>query len=261
VIISERAVHQDEDTPGKITGANVESTTLTEGKVTYDIIFTAVIPGTKDRIHMYINVEAQNDYDPGYPLTKRGIYYCCRIISSQYEREFTKSHYENLKKVCSIWICTNPPKEKYNTITEYSIHEKTVVGNSTELKENYDLIKCIMICLGDADDTEGVLRLLDTLMHSDFGAEKKKTIMEKDFGIEMTEEFDREVIEMCNYSKGVEQRGIEKGRAEGRADGRAEGTIEAYKEVGLSFLEAVKRIAEKFGLTEESSRMEVEKYW
>ena len=56
-------------------------------------------------IALIINVEAQNDFYPGYPLIKRGIYYCCRMISSQYGREFTGPHYEKIKKVYSIWIC------------------------------------------------------------------------------------------------------------------------------------------------------------
>ena len=34
-----------------------------------------------------INVEAQNDFYPGYPLVKRGIYDCSRMISPQYGRE------------------------------------------------------------------------------------------------------------------------------------------------------------------------------
>ena len=50
---------------------------------------------------------------------KRGIYYCSRMISGQYETAFTNSHYENIKKVYSIWICMNPPKNRENSITRY----------------------------------------------------------------------------------------------------------------------------------------------
>jgi hypothetical protein len=33
------------------------------------------------------------------------------------------------------------------------------------------------------------------------------------------------------------------------------------REFGISFVDTVKKIADKFGLTEEGSRAEVEKYW
>ncbi len=57
-------------------------------------------------IRLIINIEAQNDFYPGYPLIKRGIYYCSRMISAQYGTEFKNSHYENIKKVYSIWTQT-----------------------------------------------------------------------------------------------------------------------------------------------------------
>ena len=110
--ISSEPVHQDEVIPDKITGSDTGDVSINEGTVTYDIKFTAIIPNTKNKIHMYINIEAQNEYYPGYPLIKRGLYYCCRMISSQYNREFTGAHYEKLKKVCSIWICIDPPQKR-----------------------------------------------------------------------------------------------------------------------------------------------------
>ena len=75
-----------------VQGTGVEDTTITEGTVTFDIRFTAAVPsdyessGSPDRekIGLILNVEAQNQFYPGYPLVKRGVYYCCRMISSQY---------------------------------------------------------------------------------------------------------------------------------------------------------------------------------
>ena len=116
----------------------MEDASVYEGTVTYDIRFCAEAPGTENRIQLIINIEAQNDFYPGYPIIKRGIYYCSRMISSQYGTEFTSSHYENIKKVYSIWICMNPPQYRENTITEYYIAEKNLVGNVKEKIENYD---------------------------------------------------------------------------------------------------------------------------
>ncbi len=83
---------------------DTEDKSVREGTVTYDIRFRAIVPGSGEIIGLIVNVEAQNDFYPGYPLIKRGIYYCCRMISSQYGREFTDSHYERIKKVYSIFI-------------------------------------------------------------------------------------------------------------------------------------------------------------
>ena len=58
-----------------IRGMDREDTSLSEGTITYDIRFSAVAPGSKDPIHLIINVEAQNDFYPGYSLLKRSIYF------------------------------------------------------------------------------------------------------------------------------------------------------------------------------------------
>ena len=57
----------------------------------------------------------------------------------------------------------------------------------------------------------GVLRLLEVLLSSERGVEEKKEILQKDFSIEMTKTIEREVSIMCNLSKGVEEKGVEKG--------------------------------------------------
>lgn len=92
------------------------------GTATYDIRFRAIAPSSGEPIGLIVNVGAQNDFYPGYPLTKWGIR--CRMISSQYGREFTGSHYEKLKKVYSSWICMNPPRRRENTITRYHLTEE-----------------------------------------------------------------------------------------------------------------------------------------
>ena len=215
--IAETPVLPDETRVPKIIGVGVEDTSLNEGTVTYDIQFRAIIPGTEEVVQMIINVEAQNDFYPGYPIVKRGIYYCARMISSQYGTVFTKSHYEKVQKVYSIWICMNPPKERNNTITKYSLSEENCVGSVKEEKEYYDLMTAVMICLGTQDETteNDLLRLLDVLLSSDKKATEKKAILERDFKIPMTETMEGKVEQMCNLSDGVEQKGIEKGLQRG----------------------------------------------
>ena len=157
---------------------------------------------------MIINIEAQNKYNPGYPLIKRGIYYVSRLISSQYGTVFTDSHYEKIEKVYSIWICPDPPAERRNTIVEYSIGEKNRVGEVSENKENYDLMSVLFICLGGSADKnyEGVIKLLDVLLSTKIKPEEKKRVLKEEFDVSMTKEMESEAINMCNLSQGVEDR-------------------------------------------------------
>ncbi len=215
--IAEVPVLPDETNAPRIHGIGTEDTSLYEGTVTYDVRFFAILPGSGEGVHLILNIEAQNDFYPGYPLIKRGIYYCCRMISAQYGTEFTDSHYEKIKKVYSIWICVNPPQNRQNTITGYSIAEKNVIGGAHEEMEHYDLLAAVMVCLGKTDELpqKGVLRLLGTLFSSNMSYRQKQRILQEDFDIQMTETLERKVILVCNLSKGLVEKGIEQGITRG----------------------------------------------
>ena len=68
-----------------------------------------------------------------------------------------------------------------------------------------------MICLGDSDRSEGLLRLQDVLLATDIRPETKKNVLEDEFSIPISQSFEQEVSGMCNLSKGV----LERGRKEG----------------------------------------------
>ena len=222
--IAQEPVNPDEIVGNEqIQGMNTEDSTIHEGTITYDIRFQALVPGTDDMVSLFINIEAQSNFYPGYPIIKRAIYYCSRMISSQYGTEFTAPKYDKIKKVCSIWLCKNPPEKRKNTINRYSITEEKLVGNATEAVENYDLLSAVMLCMsGESENADsGILKLLEVLLSSEREADEKKKILQEEFSIEMDRTFESEVQLMCNLSKGVE----EKGRREGRQEGRQEGVI------------------------------------
>lgn len=138
--ISQREVHRDEapaSDPGKIRGENTEDKAVNEGIVRYDIMFRAILPQGQEKIELIINIEAQKDFYLGYPLIKRGIYYGCRMISSQYGTIFTNSHYEKIQKVYSIWICFNPSEKRKNSINIYSVKEK-ILENEYGITMTYE---------------------------------------------------------------------------------------------------------------------------
>lgn len=227
-----------------IRGLDTEDKSVHEGAVTYDIRFRAIAPGSGEPIGLIVNVEAQNDYYPGYPLTKRGIYYCCRMISSQYGREFTGSHYEKLKKVYSIWICMDPPKNRENTITRYRLMEEHLVGGAVEPVRNYDLLSVVMLCLGGPEGGRygGVLRLLDVLLSHETSEAEKRRILRDEYEIQMTRTLESEVSVMCNLSKGVMEKSWKKGMEKGRAVG-----------IETAILSSVRSLTETLGLTPEQA--------
>lgn len=214
-----------------ISGLDTEDKSVHEGTVTYDIRFRAIAPDSGELIGLIVNVEAQNNFYPGYPLTKRGVYYCSRMISSQYGREFMGSHYEKLKKVYSIWICMNPPKNRENTITRYRLTEEHLVGKAEEPVQNYDLLSIVMLCLGgpDGENYNGVLRMLDVLLSNEISEAEKRKILQDDYDIQMTRTMESEVSVMCNLSKGVMEKGIAKGMEKGRAEGMEKGILTSIR--------------------------------
>lgn len=227
--VSKTAVHPDEtnrETGESIHGVSNEDNTVTEGTIKYDIRFFAIVPSSEEVIRLIINIESQNDFYPGYPIIKRAIYYCCRMISAQYGTVFTESHYEKVRKVYSVWVCLSPPKHRENSISKYLIKEEQMIGKGKEKEQDYDLITAIMICLGKEEDTnyQGILKLLDTLLSTKKKPESKKQILQEEFDIAMTTEIESEVSLMCNLSDGIERQGIEIGKEIGEGIGEERGT-------------------------------------
>ena len=134
------------------------------------------------------------------------------MISSQYGTVFTDSEYQKIKKVASIWICPNPPEYRKNTIASYSIQENNIVGTTNEKECNYDLITVVMVCLGgkDKENYDGLLKMLDVLLSEETEPADKKRTLQEEFGIVMTKKLEGDVMRMCNLSKGVYERAVDK---------------------------------------------------
>lgn len=86
-----------------VDGEATESNVPGEGRVFFDLRVKAALPDeyrTPLQIVLHINLEAQKEYRPGYPVEKWGIYYIARII----EKVTEGTSYAGLQKVYSIWI-------------------------------------------------------------------------------------------------------------------------------------------------------------
>ena len=123
------------------------------------------------------------------------------MISAQKGLEFVNSEYNKIKKVYSIWVCTNPPRTHKNTITRYKISEENVIGNVKEDIQHYDLMNIVMLCLGSSDNIEdNALGMLNTLLSDTMSSSERIATLDKKFDFDMSSDDEKEVSEMCNVA-------------------------------------------------------------
>lgn len=62
-------------------------------------------------------------------------------------------------------------------------------------------------------------------------ANEKITALHNDFGIDLTQEGERDLAVMCNLGEGLYEDGLIKGKEEGKKEGRTEGKLELALEL------------------------------
>lgn len=130
------------DESGKeIIGMNTVNEEMNAGYILFDIIFYVHLKEGRSKI--IINVEAQRKEPTEYDILNRAIFYVSREISSQKNREFVNSNYNDIKKVYSIWICMNMSENSMNHI---HLQNDTIIGNQN-WRGREDLINIVMIGL------------------------------------------------------------------------------------------------------------------
>jgi len=200
----------------KITGINTEDNIQNEGFITYDIRFEAFAPQRDTPIKIILNIEAQKNFYPGYPIVTRGIYYDARMISSQNGTEFSKSNYGDIKKVYSIWICMNAPKHIGNAISRYDIHKTDMIHSVPDNIKNYDKMCVVIICLNETQkENYAFFNLLNTLLSPTLNIKLKKEILQNEYQIPMDDGLNKELNLMCNLSEYVWECGNKAGLKEG----------------------------------------------
>lgn len=173
-------------------------------------------------IYLHFDVELQNDYRPGYPIPKRSIYYAAREISEQLGILTEITDYSSVEKVYCIWICNNKkmPKKLQNTVSEYYIAKRDLIGHVEEPKEDYDLIDIIMIRRGDESSDEQILDYLNNLMKADLSGIRTYS------NIEWSEELEKEGDYMLGFADSLLRQARAESEAQGEARGKAEGKTE-----------------------------------
>lgn len=199
----------------RLVGFNTENQEMNEGLVRFDIVFYVRMKDGLSQI--IINVEAQKDEPGEYEILNRAVFYVSRLISSQKERDFENSSYDDIKCVYSIWICMNMEE---NTMSHIHLTKEDLIG-SYEWKGNLDLLNIIMIGLAkelpEHDETYELHRLLGALLSRELTIDEKLDIIGNEYDIPLEENFRKDMSTMCNLSQGVKEEGIAIGRAEGEA--------------------------------------------
>ena len=199
----------------RLVGFNTENEEINEGLVRFDIVFYVRM---RDGLsQMIINVEAQKDNPTGYEILNRAIFYVSRLISSQKERDFENSSYDDIKRVYSIWVCMNMDE---NSMSHVHLTKEDLIG-SYEWKGNLDLLNIIMLGLAknlpEHDETYELHRLLGALLSKELTIDEKLNIIGNEYDIPIEENFRKDVSVMCNLSQGIEEKGIAIGEAREKA--------------------------------------------
>ena len=160
---------------------NNEDVILGEGTLYYDVRFSIDIASQEIETRLYMDIEAQNKANPGYPVVTKGIVYTSRVISQQYGIEYDYQSYGNVKKVYSIWIMPQSAKYMDGSINTYTIDEKQITGNYHEKIENYDKISIILVYMSGEHELKNhyqehdeILTPLSLLLTNNVKEAKKK---------------------------------------------------------------------------------------
>ena len=198
----------------RIVGLNTENAEINEGLVRFDIIFYVRMPSVDDTKNglsqIIVNIEAQKDEPTEYKILNRAIFYVSRLISSQKERDFVNTNYDDIKQVFSIWICMNMDD---NSLSHIHLTKDEML-KPCKWKGNLDLLNIVLIGITNEipehDEKYEMHRLIGTLLSSELKEQEKLDIIEHEYNIPTSQEFREDVRIMCNLSTGIEERATEK---------------------------------------------------
>ena len=192
----------------RIIGLNTENAEINEGLIRFDIIFYVRMKNGLSQI--IVNIECQKDEPSAYKILNRAIFYVSRLVSSQKERDFVNTNYDDIKQVFSIWICMNMD---YNSLSHIHLAKDEML-RPYDWKGNLDLLNIVMVGITndipEHDENYEMHRLLGALLSSELKEQEKLDILEHEYNIPINNEFREDVRIMCNLSTGIEEKTIEK---------------------------------------------------
>ena len=234
-----------------------------ETETHYDVLADCALPdGETICVGFFFDLEMQRESKPGYPIPKRGVYYCCRLISRQIENLGEES-YNQLKPVYSVWILIN-------NIPEYlrnSIYSAKLSGYSnkksidiSKINSQIDLIHLYLVYLSEdfkyEETQENLIKYLQSVFIKQVDNPKFNPYYEYSSKIK------KEVDEVMTIRESFEARGEARGEAIGEARGMIKGRIAFLLEAGYPDTKIIEYLTtmKKNPLTLEQAEKFLEEY-
>lgn len=214
-----------------------------ETQTHYDVLAGCALPGGETvYAGFFFDLEMQRENKPGYPVPKRGVYYCCRLISRQVEN-LGEEAYNQIKPVYSVWILINNiPKYLQNSIykaelTGYS-NKKSV--DVSRINSQVGLIHLCLVYLSEdfiaEENSDNLIKYLQSVF--------TKQVDNPEFNpyYEYSGKIKKEVDEVMTIRESFEARGEVRGKARGIIEGKIELLLEnEYTDVKIiEFLTTMK---------------------
>lgn len=182
-----------------------------------------------------MNVEAQKDEPTGCHILNRAVFYVSRLVSSQKERDFVKTNYNDIKRVFSIWVCMNMDE---SSMTYVHLAKDDLVG-AYPWKGRLDLLNIVLIGISNElpehDEKYELHRLLSALLSMELTVDEKLNMIKSEYSIPVDDKLRKDVDAMCNLSQGIR---------ENATDNAIAGVIMNMHRDGYT-LEQIARIVEK----------------
>ena len=242
-----------------IAGLNTENSEINEGMIRFDIIFYVRMKNGLSQI--IVNIEIQKDDPTEYNILNRAIFYVSRMISSQKQRDFMNSDFDNIKQVYSIWLCLNTNE---NSLNHIHLVNDSLIGNR-KWKGNINIVNIVIIGITkeppESSEQYELHRLLGVLLSNKLEVNTKLAIIKEEYQISINDELREDVNIMCNLGQGIEDEAIAIGEARGIAIGESRGEergirglVDILTELEMPSDIIVDKIMQKFSLSEAKAR-------
>ncbi|MCM1101257.1 MAG: hypothetical protein NC398_07715 [Acetatifactor muris] len=154
----------------RIVGFNSENAEINEGLVRFDIVF-----------------------------------YVSRPVSSQKERDFVNTNYNDIQRVFSIWVLMNLDE---NSMGHVHLAYDKLIGDY-QCKGRLDLLNIVLIGLSNElpehDEQYELHRLLGALLSKQLSVDEKLSIIGEEYDIPVENNVRRDISVMCNLSQGIRE--------------------------------------------------------
>ena len=120
-----------------------------------------------------------------------------RLVSSQKERDFVKTNYNDIRRIFSIWACMGMDE---NSLDYVHLTDDKLLG-SYSWKGRLDLLNIVLIGISnELPEHVGkyeLHRLLSTLLSMELAVDEKLSIMENEYNIPVDDRIRKNVNAMC----------------------------------------------------------------